>query len=79
MPIPLKGKRCPKGFQRTKPKGSTCSPKSPKRRNGQPVCPSMKSLARVWKQNKSNLQSRYKKTNNRTAWNLFIADKRRNC
>lgn len=78
MPIPLNGKRCPKGYHRDKPKGTVCVP-AKKRANGTPLCPSMKELARKWKKNTNDIQSKFKSKGNKTAWNAYVAHMRKNC
>jgi len=57
------GKR---GFQ---PKSKTCS-KTPKRANGTPVCPSLKSLGRTWRKMTSAEKSQFQ------TWQSFVAKKR---
>ena len=62
-----------KGFQ---PK-SNPRPKCPKRKNGTVLTPSMKSLARKWRKNTNNLQSKYKTTGKLTTYNQYIAEMRK--
>lgn len=54
-----------KGFQKTK-LGNTCSPKVPKRKNGQPLANSLKFLGRFWRKMTPTEKSRYED------WQSFI-------